>query len=268
MPENNAVTELYQKMLAEQEQYRDWLVQQSPQEILNHAEEYSTKQNILFVMESFDLTEIQAKALLTSPTPLEDIWTILDKSETMVDDNIRDCITIRANTILTRTDSPKDVPVYMQSASFAIENNEFDVFRLSHKINMDCRDAIENAISDHYRKNTLDVSFAAEMIDKFGFERVCAVLANTVQQLDWDGRISSANKTWAKGFVLPEDDRREYRITQCSPGLVDLVCDEVRRIQKEMQQEQAKKPSILGRLSEPLPKSTATAKPKSKAQEL
>lgn len=103
------------------------------------------------------------------------------------------------------------------------------------------------------------------IIDKFGFERVWAVLANIVQQLDWDGRISSANKTWAKGFVLPEDDRREYRITQCSPGLVDLVCNEVRRIQKEMQQE--KKPSLLKKLSEPMPKPAVPVKKKSRGTE-
>ena len=30
-------TELYQKMFAEQEKYKAWLLSQSPEEILNHA---------------------------------------------------------------------------------------------------------------------------------------------------------------------------------------------------------------------------------------
>lgn len=267
MPKNNAVTELYNKMLAEQEQYKNWLVQQSPQEILNHAEEYSTKQNILFVVESSDLTEIQAKALLTSPTPLEDIWSIFDKSEAMMDDNIRDCMSSRAAAILMQTDFPKDVPVYMQSASFAIENKEFDVFRVSHQINMDCCDVIEAAINNHYHNNVLDVSCAAEIVDKYGLERVWAVMANTIQQMDLDGRISSVNKTWAKGFVLPEDDRREYRITQCHPGLIDLFCTEVRRIQKEIQQEKDKKPSVLEKLTSQPARTSPQVAPKARNME-
>ena len=36
------------------------------------------------------------------------------------------------------------------------------------------------------------------MIEQFGYTRALYVLANTVQQKDWDGRFSSANKTWAK----------------------------------------------------------------------
>ena len=34
-------TALYQKMFAEQEKFRDWLKGQSPEDILNHAYEYT-----------------------------------------------------------------------------------------------------------------------------------------------------------------------------------------------------------------------------------
>ena len=39
-------TALYQKMFAEQESFRDWLKGQPPEEILNHAYEYTTDQRL------------------------------------------------------------------------------------------------------------------------------------------------------------------------------------------------------------------------------
>ena len=40
-------TRLYEKMFAEQEQFRDWLLSQPPAEILNHAYEYTVREDIL-----------------------------------------------------------------------------------------------------------------------------------------------------------------------------------------------------------------------------
>ena len=39
-------TRLYEKMFAEQEQFRDWLLSQPPAEILNHAYEYTVREDI------------------------------------------------------------------------------------------------------------------------------------------------------------------------------------------------------------------------------
>lgn len=40
-------TALYQKMFAEQEKYREWLLSQPPEEILHHAYEYVMREDIL-----------------------------------------------------------------------------------------------------------------------------------------------------------------------------------------------------------------------------
>ena len=39
-------TALYEKMFAEQEKYREWLLTQSPEEILNHTYEYTVREDI------------------------------------------------------------------------------------------------------------------------------------------------------------------------------------------------------------------------------
>ena len=41
-------TALYEKMATEQEKYRDWLKSQPPEEVLNHAYEYTIREDICF----------------------------------------------------------------------------------------------------------------------------------------------------------------------------------------------------------------------------
>ena len=67
-------TQLYQKMFAEQSQFRDWLLSQPPEEILNHAYEYVVREDIVLSLEENDLLDKQCEALLTSPCPLGDVF--------------------------------------------------------------------------------------------------------------------------------------------------------------------------------------------------
>ena len=62
---------LYQKMFAEQETYREWLLSHPSEEILNHTYEYTVREDILLSMEYNDLLYAQVKALLKriGPSP-------------------------------------------------------------------------------------------------------------------------------------------------------------------------------------------------------
>lgn len=64
-------TALYEKMFAEQEKYRAWLLSQPPEEILNHTYEYTMREDILLSLEYHDLPDAQARAMLKSPAPLQ-----------------------------------------------------------------------------------------------------------------------------------------------------------------------------------------------------
>ena len=75
-------TALYEKMFAEQETYRDWLLSQPPEEILNHTYEYTVREDILMSMEFNDLPSSQARAMLASPSPLADVFRDWEKKET------------------------------------------------------------------------------------------------------------------------------------------------------------------------------------------
>ena len=53
-------TKLYQRMTAEQEQYRNWLLGQPPADILNHAAEYTVREDIVMEMSALELPEAPA----------------------------------------------------------------------------------------------------------------------------------------------------------------------------------------------------------------
>ena len=93
-------TALYQKMFAEQQQYRERLMNQPPGEILNHCYEYTVREDIVLALEYHDLSDKQCKALLKSPCPLADVFKDFEKRETDHMENIRDTIECRANAII------------------------------------------------------------------------------------------------------------------------------------------------------------------------
>lgn len=89
-------TALYEKMFAEQETYRAWLLSQPPEEILNHTYEYTCREDILLSLEYHNLTNAQARALLKSPSPLSDIFKDWEKKETGYMEDIGQTVEDRA----------------------------------------------------------------------------------------------------------------------------------------------------------------------------
>lgn len=102
MNERDYCSELYDKMKAEQDKYREWLLSQSPNEILNHTYEYTMREDIVMAMEELELTPKQAKVLLKSPCPLADVFEEFRDRETEHMDTIRDSIETRANEVIKR----------------------------------------------------------------------------------------------------------------------------------------------------------------------
>ena len=85
-------TRLYEKMFAEQEQFRDWLLSQPAAEILNHAYEYTVREDILMSLEYHDLENSQARALLKSGKPLKQIFERWENQETSYMDTVWDTV--------------------------------------------------------------------------------------------------------------------------------------------------------------------------------
>ena len=168
-------TALYEKMFAEQEQFKDWLLTQPPEKILDRSYEYNVREDFLLALEQDDLTRGQIAALLASPTPLDDLFHAYEAAETHHMEEVWSCLESLAE---------------YRKAEQAVQEE---------RLNISCKEAIEEAIDGNYRGNSLDAKAAAqEVLDQFGPERVQTVLAATVQDKDWDARFSRENKAWAR----------------------------------------------------------------------
>lgn len=165
--------------------------------------------------------------------------------------------------------SEKD-KVYRFSGAHAREHGELEAYRASRKENTACARAIRDAIRDNYKDNRLDPQGVKDVISRFGAERMMYVLANTIQQQDWDGRYSPDNKRWAKSVAIPEDkdpwggDRNiEFVVHGAHPGLVDLFTSQARKEVAELE----KKPSVKDKLNAVKAEQKPKAPTKSKGQE-
>ena len=225
---------LVDKLSAEQDKYRAWLLEQPPEEILNYCYEYAMREDLICSMKSADLSGAEMSALLSAYAPLDELYREFDKRETDMLYAMPECISEHANSILARW---RESPVYTQSGAYASEHGELDAYRSSNKANLACKEAIHSAIRDSYHDNCLDTKEAVrQVVDAFGYDRTLYILALTVRHMDWDARFSRSNKEWAKTIPVPDDkdawgdDRTtQYIVSQSHPGLVDLFINQARR---------------------------------------
>ena len=173
----------------------------------------------------------------------------------------------------------RSAPLYPYPAEYARDNGELEKYRLSRKANIACKEAIEQAIGDHYADNRLNTAAAVkQVVDAFGYDRTMYVLAVTIQHKNWDGRISDSNKEWAASVSIFEDktdgsaDQNVFLVVdKAHTGLTDLFVREARRAQAREAERQkpgtakttpAEKPSIMERLKKPVQKNASNDLPK------
>ena len=136
-----------------------------------------------------------------------------------------------------------EVPIYRETANYAYEADELESYRASLAANVECRRAIEAAISSNYGDNRLDADAAVKsVLEQFSPERVRYVLANTIQQKDFDGRIPQPLKEWAKTVDVCPENASRFLVDKPNPGLTALFVDAFRQqteAQKDVTSEKA-----------------------------
>lgn len=191
-------TALYKKMFAEQEQFKDWLLTQPPEKILERSYEYSVREDFLLALEYDDLTRGQAAALLASPTPLDDLYHQYEKMETSHMEEIWSCFENRAEQV---------------KAAQAEQEK---------RLNISCKEAIEAAIGTHYKENRLDAKAAVQ--DKDWDVRISGENKAWAQTVPMPLAVDGAN-------------RRSRWLVDSHPGLVNLFVDQVRDLVREREKE-------------------------------
>ena len=123
-----------------------------------------------------------------------------------------------------------EAPIYRETANYAYEAGEPEAYRASFAANEKCRDAIEAAITSNYGDNQLDADAAVKsVLEQFSPERVRYVLANTIQQKDFDGRIPQPLKEWAKSVEVCPENAARFLVDKTNPGLTALFVDAFRQ---------------------------------------
>ena len=228
----NPLEQLEAKMTEEFNTYRAWLLSQLPEEILNHAYKYSTKQDILLNVADADLSPAQIETMLRSPCPLEDV--------------LRDCFHIdQADynyTLKVLIDQRADmemekqrgIPIYNGTAQEADERGELDKFKASAEADENCKTAIENAIARNYDGSRLNTNAAIrEVREQFGEKRLTRVTASLIVNRPHDERISPENMKWAEKNATT----KKAFTDRTHSGLLDIFATRLRENERKRARE-------------------------------
>ncbi len=118
----------------------------------------------------------------------------------------------------------------MERAVITLIEKERDMTNLPN--NIACKLVIEEGIKENFDGLRLGKGFEEDIIREHGIERVLYVLANTIQQKYWDGRFSSDNKKWAKGYEIPEDTLNRCFVVESHPAVVDGFINRIRKMEQ------------------------------------
>ena len=128
------------------------------------------------------------------------------------------------------------IPLYPLSRKDSQRLGEHDLWLDSYQENCACARRIELAIKDAYAANRLNEQCARKIIKIYGFDRVCWVLAHTIQHGENDTRFSKEQHSWAKEYNIPYDDHYLQRnfMVGLHPTLVSTFAEMVCKIWKDL----------------------------------
>ncbi len=228
----NLKEQLIEKMEAEFEHFHSWLLEQPPEEILNHTYEYTTKENLLNVLGDTDLKPQQIETLLRSPCPLEDVFkdcSYIDQSD--YNYTLKVLIDQRAD---IEMEKQRAIPIYNGTAQEADERGELDKFKALAEADENCKTAIENVIARNYDGSRLNTSAAIrELREQFGDKRLARVTASLIANREHDGRISPENMKWAEKNATT----KKAFTDRTHSGLLDIFATRLRESERKRAKE-------------------------------
>ena len=220
----NTLEQLEAKMTDEFNAYRAWLLTQPPEEILNHAYEYSTKQDIILNVADAGLSPAQLETMLRSPCPLEDVFKDCRQMDSLSYPawDFRDAISQRADDAM---EQQRAAPIYDGTAREANERGEVEEFKASAEADENCKTAVENAIARNYDGSRLNTKAAiAEVREQFGEKRLTRVTASLIANRPHDERISPENMKWAEKNATT----KKVFTDRTHSGLLDIFASRLR----------------------------------------
>lgn len=134
-------------------------------------------------------------------------------------------------------------PVYRHTLAYAVEHSAADEYLDSRRLNIQCKQAVEDAIRNNFDGLRLADAVAEPVLVEYGQERLSFVLACSVRYNSEDGRISRDTKEWAESIEIPDnisrgiDANRDY-VVDSHPGVLDVFITMARKRFAELEQMQ------------------------------
>lgn len=123
---------------------------------------------------------------------------------------------------------PDYIPFYRYSLDNARHCNEVELWRNSHKANLDCAIAIKNAIGDNFNDNHFNSDCVNAVIKEFGFDRVNFILRYNLKKAQHDTRYSAENREWGESLCAPDSNMRTDYLINEHPVLINAFIDRTR----------------------------------------
>lgn len=123
----------------------------------------------------------------------------------------------------------RDTIFYIYSKETATVSGELDKWNQSHLANIECKDAIDEAISNEFKDNKLNRNCAKSIIDRFGFDRTNFILKCTVRHATMDDRYSDDNKKWASAMRMSTMNITNDYVLKSHPTLINGFIEQARK---------------------------------------
>lgn len=205
----NLMSDLYDKVIKEQEQYESWLLNQKPSAILDHSYDYVVREDIVATLRDgeFVLGNSQAKALLSIPDTLSYLRKEYERWDPVTLERTWDIIQITA----TQTDR------YLGIAEQLIA----DFYEEQYRGNADFQDLEKVPVAySTITTQELPVQVNADLLnfrmeryvdgrffDRKQFTSLEAMVIESLQDIDFDELVHiSEDELAAKGFYIDELD--------------------------------------------------------------
>lgn len=122
----------------------------------------------------------------------------------------------------------RDIPFCPESRGEAERERVLELWQESHRGNIACAVDIEAALQGIGRK-PLPEGAVRPLLDKWGFNRVNYVLANSLNQMKSAAQISPDNRAWARTVSVPPDQEHNPDfVVRADPAALDVLTDQAR----------------------------------------
>ena len=111
---------------------------------------------------------------------------------------------------------------------------ELERWHESHKENIRCKNFIDKLVTEKYDGYTLPDECITETVKEFGYDRTMWVIANTIDAMKRDGRVSKENREWAKSIGIPKSDNNYFFRLKTDIGLVDIMARQLQEMYAQL----------------------------------